>query len=87
MRSQAVLKMFQIGSSQIESFPMYVMDFDHVVNFLVKSVIVSGSGATRDALSGTPHKRYGRLSGLPNVWQTYTSAPLVVAKRLASTLP
>ena len=30
--STAVLKMFQIGSLQIESFPMYMMDFSHVIS-------------------------------------------------------
>ena len=30
--STAVLKMFQIGSLQIESFPMYIMDFSHVIS-------------------------------------------------------
>ncbi len=30
--STAVLKMFRIGSLQIESFPMYMMDFSHVIS-------------------------------------------------------
>ncbi len=30
--STAVLKMFRIGPLQIESFPMYMMDFSHVIS-------------------------------------------------------
>ncbi len=50
--------------------------------------IVSGSGATRDALSGTPRKRYGplsRMSRLPNVWHALRG--VVFAKGSATGTP